>query len=298
MSKKVYKKGSSLQALPWIGPALILIFVFVLWPMVELFFVSFRHVSISGLIKGWAGFDNYRSLMDNSDIGGTLKRTAIWLVVVVAATMILSLPLAQLMNANFRGRRILRYSVIVPWAASLVITATSWKWILDPYYGIMNNVLMDLHIIKAPVDILGDPRTSFMALLVVGVLVSLPFTSYVLLAGLQAIPHDIMEAARVDGAGPWKGYWAIVFPLLKPAFLVAAVINAVYVFNSFPIIWVMTQGGPGYETDTTTTFAYKIAFRDQDIGQSASLAVGNFVVILIFIMLFLKLSKWKELDQQ
>jgi multiple sugar transport system permease protein len=285
LSKKTYKKRSSIQALPWIGPALILIFIF-------------RKISISGLIQGWAGADNYKSLLDNSDLSGTLKRTAIWLVVVVALTMALSLPLAQLMNANFRGRRFLRYSVIVPWAASLVITATSWKWILDPYYGIMNRILVDLHLVKESVDILGDPRTSFMALLAVGVTVSLPFTSYVLLAGLQAIPHDIMEAAVVDGASAWKGYWAITFPLLRPAFLVAAVINSVYVFNSFPIIWVMTQGGPGYETDTTTTFAYKIAFRDQDIGQSASLAVGNFLVILIFIMLFLKLSKWKELDQQ
>ena len=285
LSKKTYKKRSSIQALPWIGPALILIFIFVLWPMFELFFVSFRKISISGLIQGWAGADNYKSLLDNSDLSGTLKRTAIWLVVVVALTMALSLPLAQLMNANFRGRRFLRYSVIVPWAASLVITATSWKWILDPYYGIMNRILVDLHLVKESVDILGDPRTSFMALLAVGVTVSLPFTSYVLLA-------------VVDGASAWKGYWAITFPLLRPAFLVAAVINSVYVFNSFPIIWVMTQGGPGYETDTTTTFAYKIAFRDQDIGQSASLAVGNFLVILIFIMLFLKLSKWKELDQQ
>jgi multiple sugar transport system permease protein len=298
LSTKVYKKGSTVKALPWIGPALLLIFGFVIWPMVELFFVSFRHISISGLIKGWSGLKNYKALLNNSDLIATVERTGIWLVVVVVATMALSLPLAQLMNAKFRGRKFLRYSVIVPWAASLVITSTSWKWILDPYYGIMNNILMNFHIIKAPIDLLGSPDTSFIMLLIVGVLVSLPFTSYVLLAGLQAIPHDILEAARVDGAGPWKGYWEIVFPLLKPAFLVASVINAVYVFNSFPIIWVMTQGGPGYSTDTTTTFAYKIAFRDQDIGQSAALAVGNFIVILIFIMLFLKLSKWKELDQQ
>lgn len=298
MSKKVYKKGSTLKSLPWIGPALLLIFGFVLWPMVELFFVSFRKISVSGLIKGWSGFKNYKALFSNSDLIATIERTGVWLVVVVVATMALSLPLAQLMNAKFLGRKFLRYSVIVPWAASLVITSTSWKWILDPYYGIMNNILIDFHLIKEPIDLLGNPTVSFMMLLIVGVLVSLPFTSYVLLAGLQAIPHDIMEAARVDGAGPWKGYWAIVFPLLKPAFLVASVINAVYVFNSFPIIWVMTKGGPGYSTDTTTTFAYKIAFRDQDIGQSAALAVGNFIVILIFIMLFLKLSKWKELDQQ
>ena len=298
MSSKVYKKGSSLQALPWLGPALILIFGFVLWPTVELFLMSFRKVSISGVIQGWAGLDNYRALFDNDDLTGTFRRTAIWLIVVVAMTMAISLPLAQLMNAKFRGQKFLRYSIIVPWAASLVITATSWKWILDAYYGISNNILMDLRIIKEPIDLLGDPKSAFIVLLFVAILVSLPFTSYVLLAGLQSIPHDILEAAKVDGAGHWKGYWAIIFPLLRPAFLVGAVINSVYVFNSFPIIWVMTKGGPGYETDTTTTFAYKIAFRDQDIGQSASLAVFNFLIILIFIMFFLKLSKWRELDQQ
>jgi multiple sugar transport system permease protein len=298
LSSQTFKKGSSWAALPWLGPALILIFGFVLWPTIELFFMSFRKISISGVIKGWAGFANYRALLDNSDLGGTLKRTLIWLVVIVTLTMAISLPLAQLMNTKFRGQKFLRYSIIVPWAASLVITATSAKWILDPYYGIFNNILIDLHIVKGPIDLLGNPKSAFIVLLFVGVLVSLPFTSYVLLAGLQSIPHDILEAARVDGASHWKGYWAITFPLIRPAFLVGAVINAVYVFNSFPIIWVMTVGGPGYETDTTTTFAYKIAFRDQDIGQSASLAVGNFVIILLFIMLFLKLSKWRELDQR
>jgi len=298
LSKRIGAKDSPLQALPWLGTALFLIVGFVLWPTIELFLMSFRRVDISGLLKGWAGLENYRSLFDNSDIKGTITRTAIWLVVVVAFTMAISLPLAQLLNAKFIGQKILRYSVIVPWAASLVITATSWKWILNGYFGVFNLVLQDLHIIKEPVDLLSNPKTGFMVLLVVGIAVSLPFTTYVLLAGLQSIPHDIMEAARVDGAGAWKGYWTIVFPLLRPAFLVAAVINSVYVFNSFPIIWVMTQGGPGYETDTTTTFAYKVAFRDQDIGQSASLAVGNFIVIFILIMIFLKLSKWRDLDKK
>jgi multiple sugar transport system permease protein len=298
LSKRIGAKDSPLQALPWLGTALFLIVGFVLWPTIELFLMSFRRVDISGLLKGWAGLENYRSLFDNSDIKGTITRTAIWLVVVVAFTMAISLPLAQLLNAKFIGQKFLRYSVIVPWAASLVITATSWKWILNGYFGVFNLVLQDLHIIKEPVDLLSNPKTGFMVLLVVGIAVSLPFTTYVLLAGLQSIPHDIMEAARVDGAGAWKGYWTIVFPLLRPAFLVAAVINSVYVFNSFPIIWVMTQGGPGYETDTTTTFAYKVAFRDQDIGQSASLAVGNFIVIFILIMIFLKLSKWRDLDKK
>jgi len=291
------KKEPFYKALPWLSGTIILIVGFVLWPTLELFLMSFRTIDISGVIEGWAGLENYRMLISNIDLPGTLHRTVIWLVVVVGVTLAISLPLAQLMNAKFKGQKFLRYSIIIPWAASLVITATSWKWILDPYYGLMNLILQDLHIIKEPIDMLGDPGSSFIWLLIVAVFVSLPFTSYVLLAGLQSIPGEVLEAAKVDGAGAWKGYWSIIFPLLRPAFLVAAVINSVYVFNSFPIIWVMTQGGPGYDTDTTTTFAYKVAFRDQDIGQSAALAVGNFLVIFVFIMLFLKLSKWREADQ-
>ena len=297
MAGPAVKREPFYKALPWLSGTIVLIVGFVLWPTVELFLMSFRTIDISGVIGGWAGWENYRMLISNIDLPGTLKRTIIWLVVVVGMTLAISLPLAQLMNAKFKGQKFLRYSIIIPWAASLVITATSWKWILDPYYGLMNLILQDLHIIKDPIDMLGDPSTSFIWLLIVAVFVSLPFTSYVLLAGLQSISHEVLEAAKVDGAGAWKGYWSIIFPLLRPAFLVAAVINSVYVFNSFPIIWVMTQGGPGYDTDTTTTFAYKVAFRDQDIGQSAALAVGNFLVIFVFIMLFLKLSKWREADQ-
>ena len=297
MAGPAVKREPFYKALPWLSGTIVLIVGFVLWPTVELFLMSFRTIDISGVIGGWAGWENYRMLISNIDLPGTLKRTIIWLVVVVGMTLAISLPLAQLMNAKFKGQKFLRYSIIIPWAASLVITATSWKWILDPYYGLMNLILQDLHIIKEPIDMLGDPSSSFIWLLIVAVFVSLPFTSYVLLAGLQSISHEVLEAAKVDGAGAWKGYWSIIFPLLRPAFLVAAVINSVYVFNSFPIIWVMTQGGPGYDTDTTTTFAYKVAFRDQDIGQSAALAVGNFLVIFVFIMLFLKLSKWREADQ-
>ena len=129
------------------------------------------------------------------------------------------------------------------------------------------------------------------------VFVSIPFTTYVILAGLTTISEDILEASTVDGASASDRYREITFPLLRPSLLVAAVINLINVFNSFPIIWAMTQGGPGYSTDTTTTLAYKISFRDQDIGQSASLASINFIVVLIMIVVFLKVSKWNAKEE-
>jgi multiple sugar transport system permease protein len=285
---------SRLGALPWIAPALIMIAVFVVWPAFEMIRTSFQNVGATGQSKGWAGWDNYHTLFQNPDLKNVLIRTFIWVVAVVFFTMVISLPVAQLLNAQYPGRKVVRWSIIVPWAASLVMTSTAWKWILDAYYGVLNEIAIDLHLRKESIDWLADTKQSFIWLIVVAVFVSIPFTSFVILAGLSTIPEDIKEASYVDGATSWKSYLHITFPLLKSSLFVAAVINLINVFNSFPIIWIITQGGPGYETDTTTTLAYKISFRDQDVGQSASMAAINFIIILAFIGLFLKASKNQE----
>lgn len=285
---------SRLGALPWVGPAVVMIFVMVIWPAFEMIRTSLQKIGSTGAVKGWAGFENFRNLKINPDLNGVLIRTLIWVLVVVFLTMVISLPVAQLLNAQFPGRKVVRWAIIVPWAASVVMTSTVWKWMLDPFYGVFNTIALNLHLIKEPIDWLGTPNQAFIWLMVVAIFVSIPFTSFVILAGLSTVPHDILEAATVDGASGWKTYRNIIFPLLRPSLLVAAVINLINVFNSFPIIWVITTGGPGYETDTTTTLAYKISFRDQDIGQSASMATVNFVIILVFIAMFLRVSKWGD----
>jgi len=287
-------RKSRLGALPWIFPALFMIFGFVLWPAFEMIRTSFQDVSSSGITQGWAGIENYKNLLANPDLPAVLIRTLVWVVGIVFFTIIISLPVAQLLNAKYPGRKVVRWAVIIPWAASVVMSSTIWKWILDPYYGVLNKILIDLNFYKEPVDFLANPKQSFVWLMIVAVFVSIPFTSFVILAGLATIPDDIVESSTVDGATAWKGYRFIKFPLIKPALLVAMAINLINIFNAFPIIWVITAGGPGYETDTTTTLGYKISFRDQDIGQSASMASLNLIIILIFIGIFLKVSKSQE----
>ena len=294
---KKNRSSISLGAIPWVFPALAMIAVCVVWPAFEMIRTSFQDIDPTGIAKGWAGLENYRTLLDNPDLVPVLTRTFIWVFGVVFFTVVISLPVAQLLNANFPGRKLVRWIVIIPWAASVVMTSTIFKWILDPFSGVLNRIFVDLGLIQEPRDWLGNPTEAIVWLMVVAIFVSIPFTAFVLLAGLSTIPSDIMEAARVDGATALKGYREITFPLLRPALLVAAVINLINVFNSFPIIWIMTMGGPGYLTDTTTTLAYKISFRDQNIGASASMATINFVIIFIFILLFLKVSKWKEVTK-
>ena len=130
------------------------------------------------------------------------------------------------------------------------------------------------------------------AMIAVAVFVSLPFTTYVLLAGLQSIPGDLYEAARVDGASHWYAYRHITLPLLRPAFAVGAVINLMNVFNSFPIIWEMSRGGPGYETSTSTVFMYDL--KGTFVGQSAAMSIINFALVVLIILAFLRVNGWNK----
>ncbi len=288
------RKRYRLGALPWIGPAMLVIFLMVLYPAYEMIRTSFMNIDETGTSHGFTGFSNYRTLFHNPNLTAVLERTVVWTISIVVITVLISLPVAQILHAKFPGRRLVRYALIVPWAASVVMTSTSWLWILNGYYGILNRILLSLGIIHDQIQFLGTPTQSFAWLIVVAIFVSVPFTTYVILAGLTTIPEDILEASTVDGASGWQRYKNIIFPLLRPALLIGMVINLINVFNSFPIIWVMTAGGPGYSTDTTTTLAYKISFRNADIGQSAAMATINFGIILVFIVLFLKVSRWRD----
>ncbi|MER7409550.1 sugar ABC transporter permease [Streptomyces cacaoi] len=283
-----------LGPLPWIAPVLLLILAVVVYPIVELVRTSFLNISIAGIIRGSAGTDKYRKLFDETDFGHVLVWTVLWTVVVVAVTMLLSLGLAQLFNQRFPGRRITRWALIAPWAASVLMTAIGFKWMLNQTAGVLNTVLLDLGLIDKSRDWLGSPGTAWPWMMFVAVFVSLPFTTYTLLAGLQTVPKDVYEAARIDGASGWQTYRGITLPLLRPAFLVGVVINLINVFNSFPVIWAMTQGGPGSDTATTTVFMYKL--KETDIAESAAMSVVNFAMVVVLVLIFLKVSRWNEED--
>jgi ABC-type sugar transport system permease subunit len=287
---------AALAPLLWLGPALALIVGVVLWPAVEMMRTSLARISATGLATGWAGLENYRRLIAEPALTQVLVNTVVWVVGIVAVTVVIGLGLAELLHARFPGRTLVRWALIVPWAASVVMTAIVWRWMLDFFYGVVNRALTDVGAIDGPIDWLGEPRLAFAWMMGVAVFVSLPFATYALLAGLQSIPDDLYEAARVDGASGWQTYRAITLPLLRPALLVATVINVINVFNSFPIIWAMTGGGPGNQTDTTTTFMYRLAFQNRDIGRSAAMAVVNFSLVCLVVALYLRVVRWREQD--
>jgi ABC-type sugar transport system permease subunit len=283
-------------ALLWLGPALLLIFGVVVFPAYELIKAAFSKYSITGLRLGDAGTTNFKNVLNHPSLITVLTNTVIWVVVVVALTVLVSLALAQFLAKDFFGRTVVRWAIIVPWAASLVITAKLFTLIYDYYYGTLNMILQGLHITSGPIDFLGDDRWTMPSMILVGIFVSVPFTAYVFVAGLNAIPGDVYEAAKIDGAGSWQTYWRITLPLLRPALVVASVLNIIYVFNSFPIIYTLNDRNPGFLHDTTITFMYKLAFKsaEKDVGMSAAAGIFNVMLILVVIAVYLRTLKWQE----
>jgi ABC-type sugar transport system permease subunit len=286
------------QALFWLGPSLALIAAVVLYPAVALVRASLSRYSITGVRQGSVGAANYARLLEQEALPTVVANTILWVAAVVLVTVVISLGFAQLLNEDFPGRRLVRWALIVPWAASLIMTAKLFAWIYDYYFGILNHVLRSLRLVAAPVDWLGNDATVMAAMIAVGIFVSLPFTTYVVLAGLSAIPGEVYEAAWVDGASAWRTYWSVTLPLVRPALLVAVVLNVIYVFNSFPIVWTLNDRNPGFAHDTMITYMYKIAFKSslRDVGLAAALGVVNVLVILLAVVMYLKTVSWREAE--
>jgi multiple sugar transport system permease protein len=286
----------ALTPLAWVGPAILLIVIVVLLPVVVMVQSSLQQISPDGFVLGWAGIKNFLTLFQESALPGVLLRTVIWTVGVVAVTMVISLGLAQLFNAHFPGRRVARWALIVPWASSVMMTALIFRWALDANNGVINVLLHDVGLLKSfntnQADWLGRPVTALIWMMVVAVFVSLPFSTYALLSGLQSIPGEVYEAARIDGASHWKLYRGITLPMIRPAILVATLINVINVFNSFPIIWEMTGGGPGYSTSTSTVFMFTL--KQSFIGESAAMSVINFAMVIVIVLIYLRATHWKE----
>ena len=285
-----------LTPLLWLSPALALIGVVVLWPVVVMVQSSFQQIGGEGFVAGYNGTTNYHNLFHEPDFVSVLLRTVVWVVVVVAVTVLLSLGLAQLLHQKFPGRRLTRWALIIPWAASVMMTALIFKWALDPNVGVINVILHHIGVVKQygsnQADWLGNPTSALAWMMAVAIFVSLPFTTYAILSGLQGVPGEVYEAAAIDGATSWRSYLGVTLPLLRPAILVATLINVINVFNSFPIIWEMTRGGPGYETSTSTI--YMIDLKESDVGQAAAISVFNFLLVIVIVLVYLSTTRWKE----
>jgi len=264
----------------WILPSVILMAIFILIPIGPVFQMSMSEVNTAGIIKGFAGFENFEKVLTSSKFALVLKNTAIWTVCVVVISTVLGFILALLLNNAFKGRKIARAIVVFPWATTLVIQASVWKFIINTDYGALNTLLKTFGIIEANINWTPTPAAYFAWEIACGIFVTIPFVCFTALSGLQSIDSSYYEAADIDGATYWQKLFKITIPLVKPSLTVATVLNIIYVFNSFPIIWTITKGDPASRTDTIVTYLYKLAFLNSKQGQAAAVSVIGFLILL------------------
>jgi multiple sugar transport system permease protein len=277
---------------PWllIIPSFALALFIIAYPLYNIVFQSVHEVSRFGIIKGFCGLDNFRLLFADPVFVASAWRTVWWTLGVVGGTVLVSVPVALILNQDFYGRGAARVIVMLPWSVSLTMTAIVWRWSFNDEYGMVNVTLQRLGLIQGPVHWLATAGTAFPVMILVGILVSVPFTVTIFLGGLSSVPTDIYEAARIDGAGAWYQFRKLTLPLLRPFINMAIVLNVIYVFNSFPIIWVMTQGGPSNGTHILVTYLYEKGFRLGKPGEAAAVSLFMLAVLFCFTLLYLKIQ--------
>lgn len=290
-------KGSlSLAPYALVFPSFALAAFIILYPLLQLVVVASHDVNRFGVLRDFTGLDNLGHILVDPLFQSSLLRTVEWTAGVVAGTLLISIPTALVLNERFAGRGLARAIVMLPWSVSLTMTAVVWRWALNGISGLLNLTLRDLGLIHQPIAWLADASTAFPLEILIGVLVSVPFGVTILLGGLSSIPADVYEAARVDGAGRWDQFRTLTWPLLRPYLRIAIVINLINVFNSFPIIWIMTQGGPANTTDILVTYLYKLAFVFGRMGDAAAMSLVMFVILFCFTLLYLRLALRSSAD--
>ena len=277
----------------WLLPSLLMMLIFIVFPIFIVFKLAFSEISKAGIVGSFIGLENMRAAVTDKAFGTVMLNTLVWVVSVVGISTVLGFAVAMMMNSKFHGRKIARSIVVFPWATSLVIQASIWNYIIKFEYGNLNNVLLNLGIIKDAVNWRMSYQIEFMWECGVGIFVTVPFVAFCVLAGLMSIDHSHYEAATVDGAGAWKKLTHVTLPLVRPALMVSTVLNIIYVFNSFPIIYTITKGAPANKTDTMVTYLYMLAFYDQEKGPATALSVIGFALLCVVAGVYMMISMRK-----
>lgn len=294
MEKKVnsqtFQSVKKIEPYIWLLPSILMMGVMILIPIFTVFQSSFSEISKVGVNRGWNGIANYIAVFNNPTFWNTLKNTLIWTIVVVGLSTAIGFTLAMILNVQFKGRKIARAVIVFPWATALIIQAVVWKYIINPEYGALNTLLHNLRLIDSYINWTATPAAFFAWECWVGIFVTIPFVTFCVLSGLQSIDGALYEAADVDGIGFWGKLFKITLPLVMPSLSVSTVLNIIYVFNSFPIIWTISKGDPADQTHTLVTYLYDLSFSSGKFGEAAAVSVIGFVVLAICASIYMMIS--------
>ena len=257
-------------------PSLVLIAFVSVYPFLTTLWYSFHQMrlNVPTASQPYVGFQNFGLLIRMARFRNSLKLTFLFSAAFVSLQLVFGLFIAQVLNLNFKGRALVRATILIPWAMALVITALLWQWMYNAVFGVANAMFLAVGIIKEPVDFLGySAFTAFLSVLVVEMWRNTPFMVIILLAGLQSIPIELYEASRIDGAGRLQSFRHITIPQLQHAILVALLFRSIDAVRAFDLLFVLTQGGPGTSTEIGSLFSYKLLFQYLDFGRGSASTV-------------------------
>jgi len=271
-------------------PALIALSILIIYPLINAVYLSFRSQLIYELKGHFIGLGNYIEIFQNKEFWDALLLSIIWTVSSVTAQIFLGISAAILLNENFIGRDLARALVLLPFFVPTISITMLWRWLLNVNYGIINYILMSLNIINKPVNWLGDPDLAIFTLIGIAIWRFTPFVIINVLARLQTIPLEIYEAAEIDGASKWMQFRYITLPAIKGVILVIILLRGLFMFKKLDMILILTGGGPGTSTQTLPVLVYKSAFQSMRIGEGAADAILIFLITLIFVIFYMKIT--------
>ena len=274
----------------FMAPMLVVLALVAGWPLLRTIWFGLTDASLSDMgAAEFVGLVNYWYLLQDPDWWTAVRNTVVFATVSVALETILGLIIALALDAHFRGRGLLRAAVLIPWAIPTVVSAQMWAWMLNDVFGVINHVLLAIGLIDRPVAWIASPDTALIAVIMVDVWKTTPFVALLLLAGLQMLPQECYESARVDGVHPVKVFFKVTLPLLKPALMVAIIFRMLDAFRIFDLIYVMT--GNNKQTMSMSVYARQQLVDFQDVGYGSAAATLLFLIIAQFTVVYLTLGR-------
>ena len=277
-------------ALALIAPAMLAVALIAFLPLARALWLSLFRLNLrfANAAHPFIGLGNYAAILGDDRFHNALRVTATIAVTSLVAELVLGMLIALVINREFPGRGLVRAAILVPWALTTVVAAKMWQLIYQADYGVFNRLLNDLHLIHGYRPWIADPAVALWAMIGADVWKTTPFMALLLLAGLQLINADVYESAAIDGASAWQGFWRITVPLLRPTILVALLFRLIDVARMFDLPFVLTNGGPGFQTETLTLYTYRTLFQNLQFGMGSALSFATFLLVLIICFVFIK----------
>lgn len=280
-------------ALALLLPSAVVVFGIVIYPIVKTVATSFFEVvsPLPEAMTPFKGVSHYVDILGSGDFWAAIRRTAYFTFVSTGLELIFGILLGLLLNQRVRGRWLFRIVVILPWALPTIVSGAMWRYIFDPNYGALNAALTQVGLFDHYHSWLGSPFLALNMVVLADVWKNTSLAAFFTLAGLQAIPGNLYESARVDGAGAVRSFMSVTLPLLRPTIAVILVLRTIEAFKVFDIVYVMTRGGPAEGTQTVAYYTYLQAFSNQRFGYGSALAVLIVVFIMVLAIVYIRLLR-------